>query len=64
MGIVDSTRRGGIEFGPGALTGAIGDSVTVVPLVVALATNLGVAFLLGIVAHLAWERVGENDYEL
>ncbi|WP_123622655.1 putative sulfate/molybdate transporter [Halorubrum sp. CSM-61] len=29
----------------------------------ALATNLGVAFLLGIVAHLAWERVGEGEEE-
>ena len=34
LGIDD---RRGVDFGPGAVTGAIGDSVTVIPLVVALA---------------------------
>ncbi len=43
MGIVDATRRRGIDFGPGALTGAIGDSITVIPLVVALALLTGVS---------------------
>ena len=43
MGIVDATRRRGIEFGPGALTGAIGDSITVIPLVVALSLLTGVS---------------------
>ena len=43
MGIVDKTRRRGVEFGPGAVTGAIGDSITVVPLVVALSLLTGVS---------------------
>jgi MFS superfamily sulfate permease-like transporter len=37
VGITDKKRRREIEFGPGALTGAVGDSITVIPLVVALA---------------------------
>jgi MFS superfamily sulfate permease-like transporter len=43
VGIVDTARRRGIEFGPGALTGAIGDSITAIPLVVALALLTGVS---------------------
>ena len=37
MGIVQKETQRGVEFGPGAITGAIGDSITVIPLVVALA---------------------------
>lgn len=43
MGTVVKTWTREIEFGPGALTGSIGDSITVIPLVAALATNLGFA---------------------
>ncbi|MFO8114638.1 MAG: hypothetical protein R6U01_04645 [Halorubrum sp.] len=64
MGTVVKTWTREIEFGPGALTGSIGDSITVIPLVAALATNLGAAFLLGIVVHLAWVRIGENGDSL
>lgn len=37
MGIVQRETQRGVDFGPGAITGAIGDSITVIPLVVALA---------------------------
>ncbi|PAU83055.1 sulfate transporter [Halorubrum salipaludis] len=47
-----SLARNALDSENVALSVAIG--------LVALATNLGVAFLLGIVAHLAWERVGER----
>lgn len=33
----DSKRGRSVAFGPGAVTGAMGDSITVIPLVVALA---------------------------
>ncbi|KKF39036.1 sulfate transporter, partial [Halorubrum saccharovorum] len=37
MGTVRRSEGRSVAFGPGALTGAIGDSITVIPLVVALA---------------------------
>jgi MFS superfamily sulfate permease-like transporter len=51
-----SLARNALDSENVALSVAIG--------LVALATNLGVAFLLGIVAHLAWERVGEGSDDL
>ncbi|GAB7008838.1 putative sulfate/molybdate transporter [Halorubrum trueperi] len=43
MEIRNVSKRRGIEFGSGEFTGAIGDSITVVPLVVALALLTGVS---------------------
>jgi MFS superfamily sulfate permease-like transporter len=51
-----SLARNALDSENVALSVAIG--------VVALATNLGVAFLLGIVAHLAWERIGTSSDSL
>ncbi|EMA65896.1 hypothetical protein [Halorubrum kocurii] len=50
--LVVSLARNALDCENVSLSAAVG--------LVALATNLGVAFLLGIVAHLAWERVGEG----
>ncbi|MFC7214688.1 hypothetical protein ACFQO4_11445 [Saliphagus sp. GCM10025334] len=73
-----------LEFTPNEVTGAIGDSITVLPLVVvavtlgssvrqsehlppsigigflALATNIGLAFVVGIVVHLAYRRISSE----
>jgi len=48
-----SLARNALDSENVALSVAIG--------LVALATNLGAAFLLGIVAHLAWERVRKSS---
>ncbi|ELZ48936.1 sulfate transporter [Halorubrum coriense DSM 10284] len=63
MGPVSGERRS-VEFGAGALTGAIGDSITVVPLVVALALLTEVSLPHALVAFGAFQIVWGVRYGL
>ena len=60
----DPKERRSVEFGPGAVTGAIGDSITVVPLVVALALLTGVSLPHALVAFGAFQVVWGVRYGL
>lgn len=61
-----SSSKGGrsVEFGPGSVTGAIGDSITVVPLVVALALLTEVSLPHALVAFGAFQVVWGVRYGL
>jgi hypothetical protein len=62
MGVfVASATDGRVVFDRGEFTGAIGDSVTVIPLMVAIGglsvfTNLGLAVLFGVFTHFVWTQ--------
>jgi len=60
----DSKRGRSAAFGPGAVTGAIGDSITVVPLVVALALLTDVSLPHALVAFGAFQLVWGIRYSL
>ena len=64
MRIYGSTDRRSVEFGSGAVTGAIGDSITVIPLVVALALLTDVSLPHALVAFGAFQVVWGVRYGL